>query len=216
MPELTGAGATTTSQIIATPTTSRPHRFPMTVTGSLPVVIAASQLRPISPSNTCLSKRSLVFQFGTVACVTSSLCSGPSSVRARQHIEGQIMSEVSADERGSKPPDVKRSQTRLSGHLGTTSLVLSVLAFSAPVVTVSGYIAFAIGFAGEAAPLALVVATVVLVIFSVGYTTMTKHIHRPGAFYAYISLGLGKVPGVGAAYLASISYILIQVGVYAF
>src|SRR5689334_2498794 len=108
------------------------------------------------------------------------------------------------------------SETRLSGELGTTSLVLSVLAFSAPIVTVSGYIAFAIGFVGQAAPLAWFVATAVLLIFSVGYTTMTRHIHRPGAFYAYISLGLGRVFGVGGAYLASVSYILITVGIYTF
>ncbi|OZF03923.1 APC family permease [Rhodococcoides fascians] len=106
--------------------------------------------------------------------------------------------------------------TRLSGNLGATSLVLSVLAFSAPIVTVSGYIAFAIGFVGEAAPLAWVVATVGLAIFAVGYTTMTRHIRRPGAFYAYISLGLGKTSGVGGAYLATVSYMLITVGIYTF
>jgi amino acid transporter len=106
--------------------------------------------------------------------------------------------------------------TRLSGNLGTTSLVLSVLAFSAPIVTVSGYIAFAIGFVGDSAPLAWFVATAALAIFAVGYTTMTRHIHRPGAFYAYISLGLGRVTGVGGAYLASVSYMLITVGIYTF
>lgn len=109
-----------------------------------------------------------------------------------------------------------QADTRLAGKLGTTSLVLSVLAFSAPIVTVSGYIAFAIGFAGQAATLAWVVATAVLLIFSVGYMTMTRHIPRPGAFYAYISLGLGRVFGVGSAFLATISYILICVGIYAF
>lgn len=108
------------------------------------------------------------------------------------------------------------SATRLSGNLGATSLVLSVLAFSAPIVTVSGYIAFAIGFVGEAAPLAWVIATIGLTIFAVGYTTMTRHIRRPGAFYAYISLGLGKTFGVGGAYLATVSYMLITVGIYTF
>ena len=108
------------------------------------------------------------------------------------------------------------SETRLSGDLGTVSLVLSVLAFSAPIVTVSGYIAFAIGFVGPSAPLAWFVATAVLLIFAVGYTTMTRHIHRPGAFYAYISMGLGRIFGVGGAYLASVSYILLTVGIYTF
>ncbi|NUS86259.1 MAG: APC family permease [Streptomyces sp.] len=111
---------------------------------------------------------------------------------------------------------VTESSTRLSGNLGTTSLVLSVLAFSAPIVTVSGYIAFAIGFVGDSAPLAWVIASVGLFIFAVGYTTMTRHIHRPGAFYSYISLGLGRILGVGGAYLASVSYMLITVGIYTF
>jgi len=117
---------------------------------------------------------------------------------------------------GALPTQLPSSTTRLSGNLGATSLVLSVLAFSAPIVTVSGYIAFAIGFVGETAPLAWVVATIGLAIFSVGYTTMTKHIKRPGAFYAYISLGLGKTLGLGGAYLATVSYMLITVGIYTF
>lgn len=107
-------------------------------------------------------------------------------------------------------------QDRLTGNLGTISLVLSVLAFSAPIVTVAGYLAFAIGFVGQAAPLAWVIATVVLMIFAVGYMTMTRHIPRPGAFYAYISLGLGRVLGVGSAYLATISYLVSCAGIYGF
>ncbi|GAA0319716.1 APC family permease [Kineococcus aurantiacus] len=91
-----------------------------------------------------------------------------------------------------------------------------MLAFSAPLVTVAGYISFAIGFVGKAAPIAWLVATVVLLIFAVGYTTMTRHIPRPGAFYTYISLGFGRVFGVGSAYLATISYLAITAGIYAF
>lgn len=105
---------------------------------------------------------------------------------------------------------------RLSGRMGSTELILSVLAFSAPIVTVSGYIAFAIAAVGQGAPLAWVVATVVLLIFSVGYTTMTKHVPRPGAFYAYITVGLGRIPGVGSAFLATVSYIAIITGFYCF
>ncbi|MBE7191115.1 APC family permease [Gordonia polyisoprenivorans] len=117
---------------------------------------------------------------------------------------------------GATPASHTSTGTRLSGNLGATSLVLSVLAFSAPIVTVSGYIAFAIGFVGQQAPLAWVIATIGLTIFAIGYTTMTRHIRRPGAFYAYISVGLGKTLGVGGAYLASISYMLITVGIYTF
>ncbi|MDR7159880.1 APC family permease [Arthrobacter sp. BE255] len=108
------------------------------------------------------------------------------------------------------------TKERLSGDLGTTSLVLSVLAFSAPIVTVSGFIAFTVLFAGTTSPIAFLTATVVLTIFAVGFTTMTKHIPRPGAFYAYVTMGLGKIVGLGGAYLAIVSYSMIITGLYSF
>lgn len=123
--------------------------------------------------------------------------------------------------RNTTPPAAPTAATtgtkdRLSGDLGTTSLVLSVLAFSAPIVTVSGFIAFTILFAGTTSPVAFLTATVALTIFAVGFTTMTKHIPRPGAFYAYVTMGLGKIVGLGGAYLAIVSYSMIITGLYSF
>ena len=115
-------------------------------------------------------------------------------------------------------PESVKTQTadRLSGNLGTPSLVLSVLAFSAPIVTVSGFIAFTVIFGGITSPVGFLTATVALTIFAVGFTTMTKHIPRPGAFYAYVSTGLGKIVGLGGAYLAIVSYAVILTGLYCF
>lgn len=123
--------------------------------------------------------------------------------------------------RNTTPPAAPSAATtetkdRLSGDLGTTSLVLSVLAFSAPIVTVSGFIAFTVIFAGTTSPIAFLTATVALTIFAVGFTTMTKHIPRPGAFYAYVTMGLGKIVGLGGAYLAIVSYSMIITGLYSF
>lgn len=111
-------------------------------------------------------------------------------------------------------PGVKES--RLSGRMGITSLVLSVLAFSAPIVSVSGYIPFTIVFAGQAAPLAFAAGTVLLAVFAAGYIAMTRALPTPGAFYAYITSGLGKAAGLGAAFLAIVSYLAILAGVYVF
>jgi amino acid transporter len=105
---------------------------------------------------------------------------------------------------------------RLSGRMGITSLVLSVLAFSAPIVSVSGYIPFTIVFAGEAAPVAFASATILLIIFAVGYIAMTRALPTPGAFYAYITSGLGKAAGLGAAFLAVFAYLALLAGVYVF
>ncbi|NKY03906.1 APC family permease [Gordonia polyisoprenivorans] len=100
--------------------------------------------------------------------------------------------------------------------MGGVSLALTVLAFSAPLSVVSGYIPFTIVFNGMGAPFAFVLATAILLLFSVGYVTMAKWLPRPGAFYAFISTGLGKATGLGAAYLAWISYLLVLTGTCAF
>lgn len=105
--------------------------------------------------------------------------------------------------------------TKLTGRMGGASLALTVLAFSAPLSVVSGFIPLTIMFGGEGAPLGFVVATAILLLFSIGYVTMTKHVPKPGAFYAFISMGLGKATGLGAAFLAVLSYLLVYAGNYA-
>ncbi len=54
----------------------------------------------------------------------------------------------------------------------------------------------------------------VLVIFTAGYAAMSYHMTSAGAFYAYVSQGLGKVAGVGTAFVALIAYNAMQMGIY--
>lgn len=108
------------------------------------------------------------------------------------------------------------SPRRLSGQMSTTQLVLSVLAFSSPLTCLSGYFSLTIMTIGRTAPVAFVIVTAVLMVFSVGYMAMTRHMPRPGAFYAYISEGLGKHLGLASAFLATLSYTVIGMGVYCF
>lgn len=100
--------------------------------------------------------------------------------------------------------------------MGTTQLVLTVLAFSSPLVCLAGYFSLTIMTSGNTAPLAFVIVTAVLLIFSVGYVAMTKRMPRPGAFYAYISSGIGRPIGLASAFLATVSYTVIGMGVYCF
>lgn len=108
------------------------------------------------------------------------------------------------------------SSDRLAGQMSTTSLVLTVLAFSSPLTSAAGYFSFVIASSGETAPVAFVAVTLLLLVFSVGYMAMTKRMPRPGAFYAYISSGLGRQIGLGSAFLATVAYTIILMGVYAF
>lgn len=105
---------------------------------------------------------------------------------------------------------------RLQGRMGVIGVAFTVLAFAAPLASVVGVIPLVIGSAGAGAPLAFVAATLVLVVFSVGYTTMSRYLPNPGAFYAYITAGLGRVVGMAASLLAVLGYFMIGVGVSLF
>jgi amino acid transporter len=94
--------------------------------------------------------------------------------------------------------------------MGVLELVLTVLAFSAPLTVVIAWIPFLVMFNGIGAPTAFLVAALLLLVFSVGFTTMTHYIPNPGAFYAYITAGLGRVAGLGAGFLAIYAYLLLM------
>lgn len=105
---------------------------------------------------------------------------------------------------------------KLSGQMGAFSLGLTVLAFSAPLTTVSGYIPVALSFGGVASPLAFLFVTLMILIFGVGYVTLNAAVKRPGDFYSFISYGLGKEAGLGSGLMAAVSYFLILTGVAAY
>ena len=92
-----------------------------------------------------------------------------------------------------------QEQALRSGRLGTARLLLSVLAASAPLMVVAGIMPTVFGLMGIIGqPILYVVLTVVLVLFSIGYTEMSRHVHNAGGFYAYIARGLGPTAGTSA------------------
>ncbi|NED23087.1 APC family permease [Streptomyces sp. SID9913] len=100
-------------------------------------------------------------------------------------------------------------------RLGTGGLLLSVLAATAPLMVVAGVMptTFAVmGIVGQ--PLLFVVLGTVLILFSLGYAEMSRHVHNAGAFYAYISRGLGGTAGASAALVALVAYNALQIGIY--
>jgi amino acid transporter len=56
----------------------------------------------------------------------------------------------------------------------------------------------------------------VLLAFAVGYCAMVRHVPVAGAFYAYISAGLGRIVGLGASFMILTCYFAIGIGAYAF
>ncbi|MBP2320385.1 amino acid transporter [Kibdelosporangium banguiense] len=107
-----------------------------------------------------------------------------------------------------EPDSLKR------GVLGTGSLVFMVVAAAAPLTVMAGVAPLAIMVGGIGAPAGYLAAGIVLTVFAVAFTRMTRHVGSAGAFYAYIAKGLGKGWGLAAAVLALMSYNTLQIGVY--
>jgi amino acid transporter len=92
--------------------------------------------------------------------------------------------------------------------------VFLVVAAAAPLTVMAGVAPLAILVGGVGAPAGYLAAGVVLTVFAVAFTAMTKHVGSAGAFYAYVTRGLGRTVGLAAALLALVSYSMLQVGVY--
>lgn len=96
--------------------------------------------------------------------------------------------------------------------LGAPSLVFIVIAAIAPLAACAANIPLIIGHGnGIAAPTDFVLVGMVLLLFSAGFTAMSEHVANAGAFYAYISEGLGRRAGTAAGYLALVSYNVLTV-----
>ncbi|WP_203856230.1 APC family permease [Plantactinospora mayteni] len=63
-------------------------------------------------------------------------------------------------------------------------------------------------------PVAYLATAAILALFAVGYVAMSRHILNAGAFYTYISRGLGKPAGVAGAMVALLAYNAMQIGLY--
>lgn len=99
--------------------------------------------------------------------------------------------------------------------LGVPDLVFFIVAASAPLTAVAGGQAATYLVTGnKGIPFLFIPLAIVLGVFAVGYAAMSRHVADAGAFYTYVVRGLGRIPGVGAAFVALISYNAMQLGIY--
>ncbi|MFF7133540.1 APC family permease [Streptomyces sp. NPDC008196] len=101
-----------------------------------------------------------------------------------------------------------------SGSLGTADIAFFVVSAAAPLTVMAGVAPLAILLGGIGAPVGYLLAGLTLAVFAVGFTTMSRHVRSGGAFYAYVTRGLGRSVGVGAALLALVGYNGMEIGVY--
>jgi amino acid transporter len=113
--------------------------------------------------------------------------------------------------------DATNAQPELMGNLGLFHLFFTVMAWNAPLVIVFAAIPIVVGYGnGIGAAGAFIVAGVTIGLFALGFTRMTKILPTPGAFYAYITAGLGKKLGLGSGLLTLVGYFAAYSGTIAF
>lgn len=153
----------------------------------------------------------------SVAARDSLRGSGCANNCAPLNIEGAMeeerMSEIIRDQSDSPA----RDHVTLSGNLGTTAIVLMVVAAAAPLTTLGGNTPLMIALGkGVGAPVGFLIAGVVFALFAAGFVAMTPHVLKAGAFYAYIERGLGRSAGMGAAFGALAAYVATLMAVYGY
>lgn len=119
------------------------------------------------------------------------------------------MSEIIDPSAPGKAPSGKSSEAiqRLKPNaVGLVGVMFMAVATAAPITAMVGNVPIAVGFGnGAYAPAGYFVATIVLTLFAIGYAAMSKHITATGAFYGYISHGLGRIVGLGAGFLTALA-----------
>jgi amino acid transporter len=101
--------------------------------------------------------------------------------------------------------------------IGVPGIVFFVVAAAAPLTVVVGVAPLVFGVAENiGAAGAFLLAGLVLLLFSVGYTAMSRYISGPGGFAVYVARAFGPVLGGATAFLAVLSYNGFLLGVYGF
>ena len=104
--------------------------------------------------------------------------------------------------------DVNRLHAKAVGLIGVLFLTLtgaapiSAMLFNVPVAVGNGN--------GTGAPAGFLVATIVLLVFSIGYAAMARKVTAVGGFYSFISHGLGRELGMAMGFGSVVAYSVFE------
>lgn len=107
------------------------------------------------------------------------------------------------------------SQQQLkTASLGVSDIVFFVIAAAAPLGATlgAGPVVFAVG--GSGAPGIYLIASIVLLLFAIGFAAMSRHVVSAGGFAELVNQGLGRMAGHAAAGVALLAYICMLTGIY--
>ncbi|MFJ6564238.1 APC family permease [Streptomyces sp. NPDC091412] len=99
--------------------------------------------------------------------------------------------------------------------LGAPAIAFYIIAAASPLTGVVAIVPIMIGTGnGVGTPASFLIAAGLLLVFAVGYLAMSRHITNAGALYAYVTMGLGRTPGLGTASVTVFAYSCIQFSLY--
>lgn len=99
--------------------------------------------------------------------------------------------------------------------IGLGGILFAALAGAAPISAMMFNTPFAAQSAGPTVPLVYIVATIGLVLLSVGMVDFSRRYSAAGGFYNYISHGLGRSWGFGAGWLMMVGYMMFEAALVA-
>jgi len=112
---------------------------------------------------------------------------------------------AAVDETRTAPAGLKK------GAIGIVAVLFMAVANAAPITAMTGNTPIAVGYGnGLGAPAGFLFATIILTLFALGYVAMAKYITTTGAFYGFISHGLGQVWGMASGMLATFAYVVFE------
>src|SRR3954471_16276395 len=117
-------------------------------------------------------------------------------------------------------PRSASTNTLKVGAVGLAGVLFMAVANAAPITAMTGNVPIAVGYGnGLGAPAGFLVATVVLTLFTVGYVAMARHITTAGAFYGFVTHGLGQVWRMATGFLATMAYVVFEgslIGIFSY
>ncbi|MGW0758900.1 APC family permease [Streptomyces sp. NPDC002814] len=117
--------------------------------------------------------------------------------------------------RAHNPKDTAPATRLKPNALGVLGILFLVLSAQAPLTGIAGTVPISVATGnGPGTPAAYVLAGAVILLFSVGFVAMGRHLVAAGAFSAYIGKGLGRTTGTGSAFVALFAYCTIQAAMY--
>ena len=99
--------------------------------------------------------------------------------------------------------------------LGVPAVAFLIVAASAPLTVIAGGVTSTFSVTHVVGvPVSFILLAAALAIFAIGYAAMSRFINNAGAFYAYVSQGIGRPTGVGASLVALVAYNMMQIGIW--